>query len=409
MLLRMLKNSLRLRPRAILILLVSVTMGSAVATAFLGLGGDLSHRMNLEMRNYGANILVEPLAGERGGALNEDDLPKIKSVFWRYNITGFAPYLFGQAELSAGGRREKGVVAGTWFSRRVVTEGEGESVQGVKVIAPWWDVSGRWPEAADEAIVGAALARRLGVAVGGDLEAVSTGGRQRFRVVGIVTTGGYEEEQLFAPLVTVQGLFNRPGKVSRVLVSALTVPMDDFGKRDPAAMSRDEYEKWYCTAYVTSVAKNVEEVMSGSRAKPIWQIASAEGALLQKLNSLMLLLAFLALAAAATSVSTSLMASMAQRSPEIALMKAVGADRWQIVTIFLGEVLIIAAVGGLGGYFLGDQLALFVSRVVFNSTVKSTLWLLPTAMVSAMAVAVAGSLAPLRRALRIEPVRVLKG
>ena len=109
---------------------------------------------------------------------------------------------------------------------------------------------------------------------------VVRGRTQQFRVAGIVTTGGYEEEQLFAPLVTVQSLLQQQGKVSRVLVSALTVPMDDFGKKDPATMTKDEYEKWYCTAYVTSVAKNVEEVMAGSRAKPIWQIASAEGALL---------------------------------------------------------------------------------------------------------------------------------
>src|SRR5512145_725082 len=194
-----------------------------------------------------------------------------------------------------------------------------------------------------------------------------------------------------------------------MVVSALTVPMDDFGKKDPATMTKDEYEKWYCTAYVTSVAKNVEEVMAGSRAKPIWQIASAEGALLKKLNSVMLLLTLLALGASATAVSTSLMASMAERSPEIALMKAVGADRFQISARFLGEVLIIATVGGLAGYLLGDQLAGLVSRIVFNSTIKSTLWLLPTAVLSALAVAVAGSLAPLRRALRIEPVRVLKG
>ena len=365
--------------------------------------------MALELRSYGANILVEPTAVEGGGFLREADLPKIKTVFWKYNITGFTPYLFDVAEFSAGAKRERGVVAGTWFSKQLEVPDEEPSVQGVRGIAPWWEVQGGWPQAADEAIIGASLAKRLGVTVGQQMQASSKGRSQQFRVSGIVTTGGYEEEQLFAPLVTVQELLQKQGKVSRVQVSALTVPMDEFGKKDPALMTKEEYEKWYCTAYVTSVAKNVEEVMAGSRAKPVWQIASAEGALLQKLNSVMLLLTVLALIASATAVSTSLMASMAERSPEIALMKSVGADRFQIVAIFIGEALIISLAGGVVGYLLGDQLAELISRSVFNSTIASPLWLFPTAIVSAFVVALAGSVAPLRRALLIEPVRVLKG
>ena len=409
MLIRILKNSFLKRPKPVLLVFLSITMGAAVATAFLGIAGEVSHKMALELRSYGANILVEPTAVEGGGFLREADLPKIKTVFWKYNITGFTPYLFDVAEFSAGAKRERGVVAGTWFSKQLEVPDEETTVQGVRGIAPWWDVQGGWPQAADEAIVGASLAKRLGVSVGQQMQASSKGRSQVFRVSGIVTTGGYEEEQLFAPLVTVQELLQKQGKVSRVQVSALTVPMDEFGKKDPAQMSKEEYEKWYCTAYVTSVAKNVEEVMAGSRAKPVWQIASAEGALLQKLNSVMLLLTVLALIASATAVSTSLMASMAERSPEIALMKSVGADRFQIVTIFIGEALIISLAGGVIGYLIGDQLAELISRSVFNSTIASPLWLFPTAIVSAFVVAIAGSVAPLRRALLIEPVRVLKG
>ncbi|GFE57807.1 FtsX-like permease family protein [Geobacter sp. AOG1] len=409
MLFRILKNSFLKRPKAVFLVFLSITMGAAVATAFLGIAGEVSHKMALELRSYGANILIEPSAVEGGGFLREEDLPGIKTVFWKYNITGFTPYLFGIAEFSAGGKTERGVVSGTWFNKGLEVPGEETTVQGIKVIAPWWDVQGSWPAAADEAIVGAALARRLKIGVGSEVATTVRERTQRFHVSGIVTTGGYEEEQLFAPLVTVQSLLQRQGKVSRVLVSALTVPMDDFGKKDPATMSKDEYEKWYCTAYVTSVAKNVEEVMAGSRAKPIWQIASAEGALLKKLNSVMLFLTVLALGASATAVSTSLMASMAERSPEIALMKAVGADRFQISAIFVGETLIISVAGGVVGYLLGDQLAEIISRTVFNSTIASPLWLFPTAIVSAFIVAIAGSVAPLRRALLIEPVRVLKG
>jgi putative ABC transport system permease protein len=409
LLFRILKNSFLKRPKAVFLVFLSVAMGAAVATAFLGIAGDISHKMALELRSYGANILLEPAALEGGGFLREEDLPKIKTVFWKYNITGFTPYLFGVAEFSAEGKRERGIVSGAWFNKQLEVEGEDPSIQGIGVIAPWWDVQGNWPEAADEAIVGAALARRLKISVGSEVGATVRGRTQRFRVAGIVTTGGFEEEQLFAPLVTVQALLQQEGKVSRVLVSALTVPMDEFGKKDPATMTKDEYEKWYCTAYVTSVAKNVQEVMAGSRAKPMWQIASAEGALLTKLNSMMLLLTLLALGASATAVSTSLMASMAERSPEIALMKAVGADRLQIIGIFLGETLIISAAGGVVGYLLGDQLAELISQTVFNSTIASPLWLFPTAIISALVVATAGSLAPLRRALLIEPVAVLKG
>jgi len=149
--------------------------------------------------------------------------------------------------------------------------------------------------------------------------------------------------------------------------------------------------------------------MAGSRAKPIWQIASAEGALLKKLNSVMLLLTILALGASAVAVSTSLMASMAERSKEIALMKAMGADRFQVSAIFLGEVLIVSVSAGVIGYLLGTQLAVLISRSVFNSSIASPLWLFPTAIGSAFLVALAGSVAPLRRALLVEPVRVLKG
>src|SRR6266545_4475012 len=83
LLFRILKNSFLKRPKTVLLLLLSVTLGGAVATAFLGIYREISHKMALELRSYGANILVEPAAGERAHLL-EADLPRIKTVFWKY-------------------------------------------------------------------------------------------------------------------------------------------------------------------------------------------------------------------------------------------------------------------------------------------------------------------------------------
>jgi putative ABC transport system permease protein len=408
MLSRIIRRSLLKRPKPVALMLVSIIFGSAVATAFLGIQREISGKMAMELRRYGANVLLEPVAGE-GAWLAEQDLPKIKQVFWKHNIVGFAPYLFGVVDFAAGAKKERGVLAGTWFERSLEVEGEEPTVQGVRVIAPWWSVAGNWPAAEDEAVIGASLARKLGIAAGETVTARAKERELSLRIVGVVTTGGFEEEQLFAPLVTVQRFQGTPGAVSRVLVSALTVPMDDFGRQNPATMSRDDYEKWYCTAYVTSVAKNMEEAMNGSRAKPIWQIAGAEGAILGKLNGVMLLLTVLALTAAAAGVGTSLLASMAERQKDIALMKTLGADRFQVTAIFMGETLFVALLGGFCGYLMGDRLAQQVCRMVFSSSLETPLWLLPIALAVSLLVAALGSIIPLRRAFLVEPVKALKG
>lgn len=408
MFLNITRKKLISQPGSALLLLFTIILGTSVATALAGIYGEISQKMALELRSYGANILLEPDAPDGSGYLMEKDLNSIKTIFWKHNIKGFAPYLYGVTTVSSGKLRERTIIAGTWFEKMIEVPGEENSLQGVRIIAPWWSVQGEYPGTEDEVVIGAALARRLKVLPGSPLTASFRGGEHQFRVSGIVTTGGYEDEQVFGVLQTVQQLMGRDGQVSRVQVSALTVPMDAFGRRDPKSMSKADYEKWYCTAYVTSVAKNLEEAVRGSRAKPVWQIASAEGSLLTKLDLLMILLTFMVLAASLTSISACSIASVVRRQGEIALMKALGADRIQIAALLLGEMMIFALVGGGAGYLLGEQLAELVSRQVFNSSSTSPVWLFATAMASSLTVTVAGSLVPLQRALAIEPVRALR-
>ncbi|HXE97692.1 MAG TPA: ABC transporter permease, partial [Dongiaceae bacterium] len=189
MLSRIIRRSLLNRPKPVALMLVSIILGSAVATAFLGIQREISGKMALELRRYGANILLEPVAGD-GAYMADQELAKIKTIFWKHNIVGFAPYLFGVVELAADGNKERGVLAGTWFERSLEVEGEDSTVQGVKVIAPWWSVAGGWPAAEDEAVIGAALARRLGLTAGGTVRVMYHGRELPLRIVGVVTTGG---------------------------------------------------------------------------------------------------------------------------------------------------------------------------------------------------------------------------
>lgn len=406
MLVRLVRSALVRRPLPALLMLASVTLGTGVATAFLGSYREVAAGLQRELRSYGANILVEPAIGVP--ALRETELPQIKTTFWKHNIVGFAPFVNRRVAMVAGQHRIQAPLVGTWFAKDLEVPGEEPSRQGITMVAPWWELTGAWPQGAQEAVIGTLLAKRLHVVPGAGVIVSSAGQQQTFTVVGTVTTGGSEDEQLIAPLDTVQALLQAPDRVDRVLVSALTVPMDNFGQRDPAAMSRQEYEKWYCTAYVTAVAKNLTEALTGSRATPIWRVAAAEGAVLQRLGWLFLLLTGLALGGAIVGVAASLLVLVAARRGEIGLCKAIGADYQQVLRLMVGEIATVTAAGVVFGYPLGLVLAALLCRRVFDVALTAPGWLFPIAVAAAGVVAVAGSLIPLRQALTEQPVRSLR-
>lgn len=396
-------------------MVVAVAFGTALAASLLTVSFEISNRVAVELRAFGANISVEPkvegmakLAKLAGQAryLNESDLKKIKTVFWRHNILGFSPFLETGGEIEATGHRERATIAGTWHEKKLQLPGEDRKFSaGAVSVSPWWDIQGAWPPDDSSVAIGSALAARLGVSAG---SSVSIDGR-KFTVSGILTTGGREDEQVLMELSALQSFAGLQGKISRVLVSALSTPMDDFAYKNPDKMSRAEYEKWYCTAYVTSIAKQIEEAMTGSRARPVWQVAETEGKVLDRLRTAIYLLCAVALAASSIGVATTMITSLLRRVEEIGLMKAMGADSFGIARLFLSEAVIIGLAGGLVGLLASVWISGEIGLRVFGTKLAQRTLLFPLSMSIALVIAVTGSLFPIARALRIKPAIVLKG
>jgi putative ABC transport system permease protein len=318
---------------------------------------------------------------------------------------GLAPFLEepGMA-LSHGGVQKDVTASGVWFDHDLPMPGEKMAFRvGITVVSPWWQLMGSPPGPGD-AVLGVELASELKAGRG---DTVTLGGRP-YTVTGTLSTGGREDSQVFLDLHELQALIGRPGAITRVQVSALTTPMDEFAYKDPEAMSTAEYEKWYCTAYVTSIAEQLEEVFRGSTARPIWQVAQTEGHVLGRLSILIYTLTAASLIAAALGMSTTMAASLLRRLDEIGLMKSLGADSLHVVSIFLSEAFIIAMVGGLTGYGVSYVVARYIGLQVFGTEISGGGILFPIALLSALIISVLGSLLPIRRALRVKPAVVLK-
>jgi putative ABC transport system permease protein len=228
-------------------------------------------------------------------------------------------------------------------------------------------------------------------------------------VAGIISTGGEEEDRIFIRLEVLQRLTNRPNQVDAVQVGALTKPEDEFARKDPAKMTPKEYDRWYCTPYISSIAHQIEEVLPMAVARPIWRVADNEGKVLGKIRGLMMLITLAALASAGLTVWSVMATTVLERRGEIAIMQATGAGNGLVAALFSTEVALEGAAGGLLGSWVGLLLAAWVGRAVFQTSLEIPAILGPIVVGAAVLASVAGAAQPLRRALLLQPAVALRG
>jgi len=410
-----------------MVAVAAVALGASVATAMSAVALGVGDKVNRELRSFGANIEALPrqraLTVDAGGVqyqaasartyVNELELPRLKEIFWAHNILEFAPFLTLEVKTtSAAGTTTETKLVGTWFDHEFHNK-EGKVFRtGVGRLSPWWKVTGRLPETCD-CLVGALLANKLRLSVGDSvavayLKSEGNLSNLQFRVSGLLETGSEEDDSLIANLDTVQRLAGLEGKFDRLELSALTSPEDAFARRDPTTFSPEEYERWSCTPYARSIAHDVERALTNVEAHPVLRISQTEGAVLSKIDLMMLLVALAALTAALLGVASTMTTTVLERKSEIGLLKAIGASNLDVTMIFLAETGLVGMIGGLAGLGLGWGLAQIVARSVFGSAIEISAVLAPMVIVVSIAVAFIGSALPLRRALRFEPSVVLR-
>lgn len=413
-----------------LLAVLTVALAAALITTLLNLSVDVGDKMAQEMKSYGANIRVtaksesipleiggidyNPLKGR--GFLDEEELPMIKDIFWRNNILGLAPFL--PATVVVGNAPEESIpLIGTYFDKNMPIPDDEEYRTGVVQTNSFWEVDGAWPddEKPEQALVGQALAERLDLAVGDTLRLRLADEKADWRdiaITGLLTTGGTEDNAVLAPLSLVQEMTGLAGKVQSVNVSALTIPENELSRkarRDVDALNTTEYDVWYCTAYVSSIAHQIEEAVINASARPIWQVAASEGVVIGKIQLLMLVVTLAAFVSSAMGISSLMNTAVMERAREIGLMKSLGAMKWEIHLLFLSEAVIIGVIGGLVGCLFGTGLSQVVGLTVFDAYLALHWISIPVVVFASIAVALAGSVVPSLAIARLMPVEVFHG
>ena len=444
MLARMLFQSWRFGIKRKLLAIITIFLAAGLVSALLAVSIDIGDKMAKELKSYGANILVEPASNaalpdelshsaslSSQDFLDEKELPNIKDIFWRNNIVGFAPLLSANVQVTKSSQHSTALSApktinilGTFFDHNIAVPDEEDYHTGQRIISPYWKVEGEWVDDLNNdfgeivpTLAGEQLAKSNGWKIGDKLSLSYTNDngesqQSAVEIKGILSTGGTEDNQLVMPLSAVQNLLGLEGKVQSVRVSALTVPENDLSRKARAnidALDAEAYDRWYCTAYVSSISHQLEEAISGAMVRPIWQVAASEGVVIGKIQLLLAVVTFAALIAAAMGIASLMSAGIIERSKEIGLMKALGAYQWQITLLFYCEAVLSALVGGIFGCLAGWGLAKFIGAALFGAPLDFAWIVVPCVLMLSILIAVIGTWFPAHKIAKLYPVEVLYG
>ncbi len=363
---RFLLRSLNMRGPAFLLALLAVTVGATVTATVLNLKAGLQEKMSRELRAYGPNLLIVPRAA---ATLDEQALDAVPGALG--SQVNLVPVLI------AGG-----TAAG--HAATIV----GADFESLRRLYPGWRIepAPTAPPAGPTCVLGAALARRAGRRPGDPIEIGTAARKAALAVESVVSTGEAEDEQVFVPLAFLQDLLDRPGRVS---FAALSI---DGGASE-----------------VERAGAAIDRALPRAQARPLRAIAMAQGAILDRLDRMMLLLTLVILVLSGLCLVTTLMSMVVEREAEIGLARAIGAGDGEIFRMFLGEVGLLGVLGALAGLLLGAGVTRLIGRGLFGAAIEPRLSVVPVVLGLSMVICLIAVYVPLRRALAIQPAAALRG
>lgn len=403
--LRIATRALRVNKLRSALTVLGIVVGVAAVVCMVSVGAGAQAEVSEKIRTLGANLLlVMPGARNSGGArlesgtqptLTEEDAAAIRRELVDAQVA--APLLSRTMPLVAANKNWMTLVAGINVDYLVAREWQvanGRSFTGEEITS-----------GAKVAVVGSVIIEELfdGRAALGETFRI---GNVPFSVIGVLdkkglgAAGRSQDDVVFIPLSTAK---------SRVLgaVRGTTREALDFISikvSDAAAMPEMERD---VEALLRQRHRIRGDAPSDFRIENPADVLVARGAAVRILGILLVAVAAVSLVVGGISIMNIMLVSVTERTREIGLRMAVGANRRDIRWQFLIEALILALMGGLVGAVLGAAAAAAIAWKAGWPVLISP-WAIILACGFAGLIGISFGLYPAHRAARYDPIVALR-
>ena len=417
----------RRRSRAVMAVVASL-VGAATLSCLAMICIAVPQQMNQEMRAYGANLIVTPLADSENGKSGIDDA-MVEHTTQMVSAKGsekHATYRYENVRVNAAPY----VMAGV-------------NPAQVRNLNHHWVVDGSWPSAG-KVLVGRDVADAMGLKVGGSItigyrasdNAASSGQASQSGTGGTAQSGdesaqsgtdGTSDGQTSSGSTGAQQTQN--GHVSSDIMdtsgtefrvagigdtggsedSIIYALAGDVDKLTGSTRGVDVIEYSSGASDLTALVNSINDMTSMHvKAQQVTKITASDTRVITMLQTLFWIVSLVVLVLTLVGVGATISSIVSQRRNEIGLRKALGASSHAIGVEIYVESAVYGLLGGLLGTATGYGMARWLCATVFERSIGFNWWLAVVSVVFSALVAVVASIPPVHRATRIDPAVVLR-
>lgn len=380
------------RMRSVLTAL-GIGIGVMAVVLLTSIGEGLNRYVVEQFTQFGTNtIQVQPgksaTFGMSPGVMNSVrplSLADAEALERAPNVVSVVPVVAGNASVEARGRERNvtvyavgpdfdetfrfNVVAGTFLPNDDLERARNVAVLGSRVYSE---------------IYGAENALGDRIRVGGD----------RYVVVGVMESKGNMvgidlDDTVYIPAARGLELFNREGLMEINLRYAENASVDE-------------------------VVEGVRRILLARHGAEDFTVVTQQqmldvlGSIIGVLTLGVAALGGISLLVGGVGIFTIMTIAVRERTQEIGLLRAIGAKRSRIAQLFVGEAILLSAVGGLGGLALGFGIVLLVQWAVPAMPARISPQYVVLALAISVAIGLVAGVLPARSAARLEPLDALR-
>lgn len=378
---------------------LGILIGVAAVVAMLALGRGAQTAIESQLSSLGSNLLVLRSGANRMGGVAQEagtavrlDVGDADAIITEVTgVQAIAPNVSGRSQITFGNRN--------WNTQVIGTTPSYETMKASRPIIGRFFTDQENQRRARVALLGATVVRELFGSESPIGETVRIN-RIDFQIIGVLPEKGAsgwrdQDDLIVVPLLT--GMYRLLGRSN---VESIDIEMKKGV--DSKELERQILDVMYRQHSVREESQ--EDAFS------IRNMADIQAALSQSSKTMSLLLAAIAgisLLVGGIGIMNIMLVSVTERTREIGLRKAIGAQRKDILLQFLTESMVVSTIGGLAGIVIGVS-AVLILRSVTGWTMDVTFGSVAMSFTFSATIGVIFGLYPARKASRLDPIVALR-